>query len=97
MNATLDKNLVVIGRLKKKIEKLKKQRDHYKECHEYYAKVISMQPYLERRYESYTERVARDELNKKNAKTVIEQSKLIEMLMRENEQLRKNSVDAPKV
>jgi hypothetical protein len=86
-----------IGRLKRKIEKLKKQRDHYKERHDHYAKVLEMQPYLERRYEDYTERVKREELNRQNAKTVIEQSKLIEMLMKENEQLRKNSVDVSKV
>lgn len=79
---------VRIGRLKRKIEKLKKQRDHFKERHDHYAKVLEMQPYLERRYESYTDRIKREELNKQNAKTVIEQSKLIEMLMKENEQLR---------
>lgn len=88
---------VKIGRLEKKIEKLKQQRDHYKERYEHYAKVLELQPYLHRRYETYTERVKREELNKQNAKTVIEQSKLIEMLMKENEQLRKNSIDATKV
>ena len=88
---------VRIGRLQKKIEKLKKQRDFHEERHEHYARILRLQPYLERRYESYTDRIKREELNKQNAKTVIEQSKLIEMLMRENEQLRKNSVDASKV
>lgn len=88
---------VRIGRLLKKIEKLKKQRDFHKERHEHYAKVLELQPYLHRRYESYNDRIKREELNRQNAKTVIEQSKLIEMLMRENEQLRKNSKDAPSV
>lgn len=88
---------VRVGRLLKKIEKLKKQRDFHKERHEHYAKVLELQPYLHRRYESYNDRIKREELDRQNAKTVIEQSKLIEMLMRENEQLRKNSKDAPSV
>ena len=88
---TVEKLQVRIGRLEKKIEKLKQQRDHFKEQHSYYAKVISMQPYLERRYKSYTESVEREKQNKQNAKTVGDQSKLIEMLMKENEQLRSKS------
>lgn len=85
---TVEKLQVRIGRLLKKIDKLKKQRDHYKEQHSHYAHIIEMQPYIERRYEDYTERVKREQLNRQNAKTVVEQSKLIEMLMKENEQLR---------
>lgn len=91
---TIEKLGVKINRLLKKIEKLKKQRDFHKERHEHYSKVLELQPYLHRRYESYTDRIKQEELNKQNAKTVIEQSKLIEMLMKENEQLRKNSIDA---
>lgn len=83
-----DSRDVKIQRLWKKIEKLKRQRDFHKERHEHYAKVLEMQPYLGRRYESYTERVKQEELNRQNAKTVIEQSKLIEMLTKENERLR---------
>lgn len=85
---TVEKLQVRIGRLEKKVKKLKQQRDHFKEQHSYYAKVISMQPYLEHRYTSYTERVEREKQNKQNAKTVSEQSKLIEMLTKENERLR---------
>jgi phage shock protein A len=94
---TIEKLQVRIGRLEKKIKKLKQQRDHFKERHDHYAKVLEMQPYLERRYESYTDRIKREELNRQNAKTVIEQSKLIEMLMKENEQLRNQLTDATKV
>lgn len=83
-----DSKDVKIQRLWKKIEKLKKQRDYHKQRHEHYAKVLEMQPYIGRRYESYTERVAREDLNRRNAKTVEEQSLLILRLMRENEQLR---------
>ena len=79
---------VRIGRLLKKIEKLKKQRDHFKERHDHYAKVLEMQPYLGRRWKSYTEEVEKRKYHQQNAKTVVEQSKLIEMLMKENEQLR---------
>lgn len=93
----LKKLQVRIGRLEKKITKLKKQRDFHEERHVHYAKVLELQPYLHRRYESYNDRIARENLNKQNAKTVIEQSKLIEMLMKENEQLRTNSIDATKM
>ena len=88
---------VRIGRLQKKIEKLKKQRDFHQERHEHYAKVLSLQPFLERRYELFTERVEREKQNKQNVKTIEEQSKLIDMLLKENERLRKNSVDAAKM
>lgn len=86
-----------IGRLKRKIEKLKNQRDHYKEQHSHYAHIIEMQPYIERRWTSYTERVEREKQNKQNANTVEEQSKLISLLMKENEQLRNQLTDATKV
>lgn len=68
------------GRLLKKIEKLKKQRDYHKQKHEYYAKVISMQPYLEKRYVSYedakTERQRTKDLEARNK----EQAQLIKLL-----------------
>jgi hypothetical protein len=86
-----------IGRLKRKIEKLKNQRDHYKEQHSHYAHIIEMQPYIERRWTSYTERVEREKQNKQNANTVEEQSKLISLLMKENEQLRNQLTDATNV
>lgn len=68
------------GRLLKKIEKLKKQRDHYKQKQEYYAKVISMQPYLERRFETYAEMKQERERVKGLEKRVKEQEQLIAIL-----------------
>lgn len=94
---TVEKLQVRIGRLEKKIKKLKQQRDHYKEQHSHYAHIIEMQPYIERRWTSYTERVEREKQNKQNANTVEEQSKLISLLMKENEQLRNQLTDATKV
>ena len=71
------------GRLLKKIEKLKNQRDHHKQKHEYYAKVISMQPYIEKRYVSYedakTERQRIKDLEARNK----EQAQLIAALNKE--------------
>lgn len=71
------------GRLLKKIEKLKNQRDHHKQKHEYYAKVISMQPYLERRFETYTEMKQERERVKGLEKRVKEQEQLIAALNKE--------------
>lgn len=68
------------GRLLKKIEKLKKQRDHYKQQHDHYAKVISMQPYLKRRFESYAEMKEEHERVKALEKRVKEQEQLIAIL-----------------
>lgn len=71
---------VRIGRLERKIEKLKKQRDHYKELYEHYATVISLQPYLERRWEDYEKRKIRDQYHKDLEKRVKEQEQLIKLL-----------------
>lgn len=74
---------VRIGRLLKKIEKLKKQRDYHQQKHTYYAKVISMQPYLERRFESYSEMKEERERVKALEKRVKEQEQLITMMNKE--------------
>ena len=71
------------GRLIKKIEKLTQQRDHYKELHDHYAKVISMQPYLERRFETFAEMKEERERVKALEKRVKEQEQLIVMLNKE--------------
>lgn len=94
---TVEKLQVRVGRLLKKIDKLKKQRDHYKEQHSHYVHIIEMQPYIERRWKSYTEEVEKRKYHQQNAKTVVEQSKLIEMLTKENEQLRNQLTDATKM
>lgn len=72
------------GRLLKKIEKLKKQRDHHKQKHEHYANVISMQPYLESRYKNYTDRLAEQERIKNLEKRIKEQEMLIRLLSGDN-------------
>lgn len=70
------------GRLLKKIEKLKKDRDHWKKQFEYYQKVIEMQPYLERRFKSYTDMKTELDRVKALEARVKEQAKLIELLQK---------------
>lgn len=70
------------GRLLKKIEKLKKDRDRWKKQFEYYQKVIEMQPYLERRFKSYTDMKAELDRVKALEARVKEQAKLIELLQK---------------
>lgn len=71
------------GRLLKKIEKLRSQRDYHKQKHEYYAKVISMQPYLEKRYVSYEDaKIERQRVKDLEARNK-EQAQLIAMLSKE--------------
>lgn len=72
------------GRLLKKIEKLTQQRDHYKELHDHYAKVIAMQPYLETRYDNYAERKAAQERVKAMEARVKEQETLIRILLKDD-------------
>jgi predicted restriction endonuclease len=71
------------GRLLKKIAKLQQQRDYHKQKHEYYAKVISMQPYLEKRYVSYEDaKIERQRVKDLEARNK-EQAQLIAMLSKE--------------
>ena len=49
----LSKDQITIGRLKKKIEKLKNQRDSYKKKYEHYKLVFNESPYVESRYNRY--------------------------------------------
>lgn len=75
---------VKIGRLNKKISRLKVQRDYWKKQHDHYAKVISLQPYLETRYKSYEERVRAQDHVKILEKRVKEQEILIRILVDES-------------
>lgn len=68
------------GRLRKKIAKLQQQRDYWKKQHDYYARVISLQPYLESRYKTYEARKAEQERIKQLEKRVKEQEMLIRIL-----------------
>jgi phage shock protein A len=76
----VSKSDVKIGRLERKIEKLKQQRDYYKNHFEHYKHVISMQPYLERRLTSYEENKKELERIKGLEARVKEQEKLIKLL-----------------
>jgi ppGpp synthetase/RelA/SpoT-type nucleotidyltranferase len=82
-NIRPSQSYIRIGRLEKRIKKLTQQRDHYKELYDYYQKVISLQPFLERRYKDYLER--KEELdNIKSLKArVKEQAILIQKLLEE--------------
>ena len=71
---------VEIGRLTKKLNKMKDQRDKARKDLEHYRRVISMQPYLERRYSTYEERMAEFKRIKGLEERVEEQAKLIELL-----------------
>lgn len=79
----MDPKDIKIGRLEKKIRKLIQQRDHYKQKHEYYAKVISMQPYLERRWEGFEAARKERERVKGLEARIKEQEQLIRMLTKE--------------
>jgi uncharacterized protein YifE (UPF0438 family) len=71
---------VIIGRLNKKIDRLKKQRDFHQQRHQHYAKVISLQPYIEKRWQGYEERIKELERVKQLDKRVKEQEMLIRIL-----------------
>ena len=79
----MDPKDIRIGRLEKKIRKLTKQRDHYKEQHSHYANVISMQPYLEYRWDSYEARRKEQERVKGLEARIKEQAQLIRLLTKD--------------
>lgn len=68
---------IKIRRLKRKIEKVSRQRDFYKKERDGYAHVLCMQPQLKTNYLAWEER---RELNVR----IKEQSKLIELLRIQN-------------
>ena len=71
---------VTIGRLKKKILKLQKQRDHFKEQTDMSNKVISLYPYIKSSYESYKKAEAAQIRLKELEARVKEQDLLIRIL-----------------
>ena len=71
---------VEIGRLTKKLNKMRDQRDKARADLEHYKKVISMQPHLENRYKSYEARLAEMKRVKDLEKRVEEQAMLIAAL-----------------
>lgn len=73
---------IKIGRLLKKIEKLRQQRDYSRKQLHHYREVISTQPYLESRYKSYTDAQNERARVKDLEKRVKEQEQLIILLNR---------------
>jgi len=76
----LDHNAVVVGRLKKKITKLTKQRDFYHSRLKHYEEVLLMQPYLDTRYKKYIEMKEEQLYMKDLENRCREQSQLIQVL-----------------
>lgn len=81
VDLTLDQ--IKLGRVRRKLGKALKQRDHYKERLHYYEQVISMQPYIERRYKGYLEMKQETERVKNLEARVKEQAALIKLLQKE--------------
>lgn len=76
----MNEQTVTIGRLKKKILKLQKQRDHFKEQNELMYNMIQMYPHIKRTYADY-ERIRQKEMEFKVLKSrVAEQELLIRLL-----------------
>lgn len=75
---------VEIGRLTKKLNKMRDQRDKARADLEYHKKVVAMQPYLETRYKTYEDRVAERRRIEDLEVRVQEQAKLIQLLQYQN-------------
>jgi len=73
---------VRIGRMQKKIDRLKAQRDSIKKDLENYQEVLSMQPHLKRRFETYSEMVTERLRVKDLENRVKEQAELIRLLQK---------------
>ena len=71
---------VTVGRLKKKILKLQKQRDHFKEQNALKNSMISLYPYIKSSYESYKKAEAAQNRLKELESRVREQDLLIRVL-----------------
>ena len=78
-----------IQRLEKKIRKLKKQNEHYKEQYKILDDMIGLYPHYKRGYEKYLEERAKSEELKMLRQRVKEQSLLINRLT--NEQCQKDA------
>ncbi len=86
MSEQLTKEQIKIGRLLKKIEKLKQQRDHFKGALEHYQYVLNIHPAVLSRYNTLTRMVAEQDKNRANAKRVVEQEALIERMLKEEKE-----------
>lgn len=73
---------IKIGRLEKRIAKLTKQRDHFKESYTQLADVLEQFPWIQRRYKSYSDEKAERERVKELEQRVKEQALLIQELQK---------------
>jgi uncharacterized coiled-coil protein SlyX len=71
---------VTIGRLKKKILKLQKQRDHFKERNALLNSMLTLYPYIKSSYESYKKAETAQNRLKELETRVKEQDLLIRIL-----------------
>lgn len=71
---------VKYGRAVKKVEKLKKQRDHYKEQYEKYKHMVTLHPSFRYRYEDYEKGKADRTKMKELERRCNEQEQLILLL-----------------
>ena len=71
---------VEIGRLTKKLNKMKDQRDKARKEIEHYKAVLSSHPYLVNRHKTYQERIAEMKRVKDLEKRVEEQAMLIALM-----------------
>ena len=74
---------VIIGRLRRRIEKLKRQRDHFRAQAELRQQMIDLAPYIERRWKQRTETLVEQARVKDLERRVREQAMLIERLAKE--------------
>lgn len=80
MTAALTPEAVTIGRLRKRIERLQKQRDFWRKRSDDYTVVLNMHPYIERSVADYRARVAERERVKGLEQRIKEQAILIQKL-----------------
>ena len=81
----MQKMVIKIGRLQKKVEKLQNQRNHYKEQMEFRDAILRYYPYAQRTHEEYKQRRKDLEELQMLRKRVKEQELLIERLTPTNE------------
>lgn len=72
--------LIDLGRAERRLHKARKQRDFYKQRLEYYQKVLTLQPYIEKRWKNYEERCKELQRVKDLEARVKEQALLIKEL-----------------
>lgn len=80
MSDQAEKLMVRIGRLLRRIDKLTKQRDHFRAQAELRQEMINIAPYVERRWKTYNEMIAEQKRIEGLEQRVKEQTLLIEQL-----------------